>query len=358
MPSASEFAPSGARNRWRPVTRSARQTALTAALAGVCAAAIAACASDKDAAAPDHVRAAPSAAALQRQFVDVVRAASPAVVQIQTARGLGSGIVFDRHGDILTNAHVVGSARRFLVTLAGGARHRAQLVGTDPQSDVAVVRLVGATPKPATFADSSRVHVGDLALALGNPLGLRSSVTEGIVSSLGRSVSEGDGVTLPSAIQTSAAINPGNSGGALVDLSGQVIGIPTLAALDPDLGGAQAPGIGFAIPSNTARRTARELIRSGQTAPAGPAYLGVDVATLLTGGVGVGRVLPGGPAARAGIQAGDLIVAVAGQQTPSAGALESVLATLRPGQRVALQLVTPGGDAETVNVVLGRAPGS
>jgi putative serine protease PepD len=299
-----------------------------------------------------------SAATLQRQFVAVVRTASPTVVQIRTDKGLGSGVVFDAHGDIVTNAHVVDGAREFDVTLAGGTRHSARLVGADADSDLAVVRLDGAAPKPATFADSSKIQVGDLVLALGNPLGLRSSVTEGIVSSLGRSVSEGNGVTLPSAIQTSAAINPGNSGGALVDLSGAVVGIPTLAALDPDLGGAQAPGIGFAIPSNTVRRVARTLIRTGATASSGHAYLGVDVATLLTGGVAVGSVIPGGPAARAGIQAGDVIVAVAGQETPSADALQSVLATLRPGERTPVQFVDGRGKTRTVQVVLGRVPRS
>ena len=125
-----------------------------------------------------------------------------------------------------------------------------------------MIRITGARPRPAPFADSSKVEVGDLALALGNPLGLRSSVTEGIVSAVGRSVPEGDGVTLASAIQTSTAINPGNSGGALVDLSGRVIGIPTLAALDPQMGAAEAPGIGFAIDSNTVRRVAGALSRA------------------------------------------------------------------------------------------------
>ena len=126
-----------------------------------------------------------------------------------------------------------------------------RIVGADKTHDLAVLRLVGARPTPAAFADSSNLQVGDLVLAIGNPLGLRSSVTQGIVSSLGRAVEEADGVTLAPVIQTSAAINPGNSGGALVDLNGRVIGIPTLAATDPEFANAQAPGIGFAIPSNT-----------------------------------------------------------------------------------------------------------
>jgi putative serine protease PepD len=203
-----------------------------------------------------------SAASLQHQFERVVRTVSPAVVQIQGERGLGSGVVFDMSANVVTNAHVVEGDQQFLVTLSGGERHPATLVGSDPANDLAVVHLSGATPTAATFADSSP-QVGDLALAIGNPLGLRSSVTLGIVSSLNRSVPEGDGVRLSSAIQTSAPINPGNSGGALVDLRGRVIGIPTLEALDPEFGGEQAAGLGFAIPSATVRQVANDLIASG-----------------------------------------------------------------------------------------------
>jgi S1-C subfamily serine protease len=199
---------------------------------------------------------------VQQQFVRVVKTVSPQVVQIQGRRALGSGVVFDGRGDVVTNAHVVQGERQFVVTLSGGERHPATLVGSDRAHDLAVVRISGARPSPANFTGSASPQVGDLALAIGNPLGLRSSVTEGIVSSLNRSVSEGNGVTLSNAIQTSAAINPGNSGGALVDLTGAVIGIPTLAALDPQLGGTQASGIGFAIPSTTVRQVATRLIAS------------------------------------------------------------------------------------------------
>ena len=164
----------------------------------------------------------PSAATIQGKFVDVVKTVSPAVVQIQTSSGLGSGIVFDARGNVVTNNHVVAGAKRFAVTLAGGKRVSATLVGTDPGNDLAVIHMVGATPRPATFGDSSKVEVGFLALAIGNPLGLHSSVSQGIVSSVDRSVAEGNGVTLTSAIQTSAEINPGNSGGALADLNGRV----------------------------------------------------------------------------------------------------------------------------------------
>jgi putative serine protease PepD len=239
---------------------------LIAAALAAAAAAVAACGGG---ARPGHdaTPVAPPASAdgatsLQQQLVSVVRAVSPSVVQIETPQDLGSGVVFDASGDVVTNAHVVGNATRFVVTLASGDRHPATAVGRDAANDLAMIRIAGARPRPATFADSSQVEVGDIALAVGNPLGLRSSVTEGIVSAVRRSVPEGDGVTLSSAIQTSAAINPGNSGGALVDLSGRVIGIPTLAALDPQMGASEAPGIGFAIDSNTVRRVAEALAQS------------------------------------------------------------------------------------------------
>jgi S1-C subfamily serine protease len=195
---------------------------------------------------------------LQQQFVTLIRRVSPSVVQIRTAQALGSGVVFDGRGDVVTNAHVVAGASHVVVTLASGTSHPASVVGRDTATDLAVIRLSTGRPPAATFADSSRLEVGDIALALGNPLGLRSSVTEGIVSAVGRNVAEGNGVNLSSVIQTSAEINPGNSGGALVDLSGRVIGIPTLAAVDPEMGG-PAPGIGFAIDSNTVRRIAGAL---------------------------------------------------------------------------------------------------
>jgi putative serine protease PepD len=263
--------------------------------------------------------------------------------------------VFDGKGDIVTNAHVVGSSHRFVVTLAGGRQHPAAVVGAFPAGDLAVIRLKGATPKPVTLADSSTIRVGDFVLAIGNPLGLRSSVTEGIVSSLGRTVSEGNGISLPSAIQTSAEINPGNSGGALVNLAGEVIGIPTLAALDPQLGGSQAAGIGFAIPSNTIRTIATQLVEHGRVTASGRAFLGIETTTIMGGGILVANVETGGPAAKAGIRAGDSIVAVGGQVTPTTDVLASVLAHLKPGGRVSVTIARAG--RTTVEVTLGQLPG-
>jgi S1-C subfamily serine protease len=303
------------------------------------------------------VRPSASASTLQRQFVQVVKTVAPAVVQIQTPGGLGSGVVLDDKGDIVTNAHVVGNFREYSVTLAGGSRHRATLVGSYPQGDVAVVRLTDAKPKPASFADSSKIAVGQFAFAIGNPLGLRSSVTQGIVSSVGRTVSEGNGATIPSAVQTSAPINPGNSGGALVDISGRVMGIPTLAAGNPEFGGAPAPGIGFAIPSNTAREIAAKLISSGQVPHAQRAYLGVEVSTIVGGGLLVQSVERNGPADRAGIRPGDVIVALGAKPTPTAEELALALTKFKPGQSVKVTLVRGRGQRLTVTVKLGAAPG-
>lgn len=299
----------------------------------------------------------PSAVALQQQFVEVVKQVGPSVVLIQTDQGLGSGIVFDAKGDVVTNHHVVDNAGGFQVTLANGRQYRARLVGSFPADDLAVLHIDAGGLQPAAFADSSRLQVGDVALAIGNPLGLQSSVTEGIVSALGRTVSEDNGVALPNVIQTSAAINPGNSGGALVDLQGQVIGIPTLAGTDPELGGSAAPGIGFAIPSNTVRDIAAQLISQGKVTNSHRAWLGVEVAATTSGGLLVTKVEAGGPAAKAGIRAGELITAVDGTATPDPATLADVLAGLDPGQAVTVAVASPDGAKQTVRVTLGQFPG-
>ena len=151
--------------------------------------------------------------------MSVVAKVRPQVVEISTSAGLGSGVIYDDRGDIVTNDHVVGSATTFTVHLVDGQSLSGSLVGAYPPDDLAVIRVTGARSlSPATFGDSGALQVGDIVFAVGNPLGLASSVTEGIVSYNGRTVSEGNGVELPSTIQTSAAINPGNSGGALVNL--------------------------------------------------------------------------------------------------------------------------------------------
>jgi putative serine protease PepD len=297
-----------------------------------------------------------AASAVQTAFIHVVKAVSPSVVQIETPAGLGSGIVFDRQGHIVTNAHVVGSATRFTVTFADGHQASGTLVGKFLPGDIAVVKVPAGGYRPAVFADSAKLHVGEFAFAVGNPLGFRSSVTQGIVSALNRTVPEGNGVTLPNVIQTSAPINPGNSGGALVGLQGRVIGIPTLGVSDPQLGGAAA-GIGFAIPSNTVKDYATQLIKNGKVVDSHRAYLGVNVGDTSDAGGVLVQVIPGGPAEKAGLKSGDEIVSVAGKPTPTTGDLGAVLANLKPGQTVAVVVVHQDGTRSTVQLKLGQFPG-
>ncbi|NUR87543.1 MAG: PDZ domain-containing protein [Nonomuraea sp.] len=304
--------------------------------------------------------------ALEANYEQVITKVLPSIVQITTRVGLGSGIVFDTQGHIVTNAHVVGEARQMDVTLAsGGAARKAELVASFPAGDLAVIKVDDAKGlTPAAFGDSSKLRVGQIVLAMGNPLGLSGSVTNGIVSALGRTVSEPNesgspGATINGAVQTSAAINPGNSGGALVDLSGKVIGIPTLAATDPDLGGGAAPGIGFAIPSNTATDIASQIVKDGKVTNSHRAALGIRGSTVVgpdgqPAGVGVARVESGSAAEDAGIQQGDVIVSINGTQTPTIASLTELLTTLKPGDQVKVELLKPDGSSDTVTVTLGE----
>lgn len=219
---------------------------------------------------------------LQQTFIRVIKEASPSVVLVRTGSGLGSGIVLDSSGDVVTNNHVVTGATSVTVTTSSGQVAQATIVGAFAEDDLAVLRASGLKGlHPAKFANSSNLKVGDLVLAMGNPLGLASSVTEGIVSALGRTVSEPGGIPIPDTIQTSAAINPGNSGGALVDLNGKVVGVPTLAATDPQMGGA-AVGIGFAIPSNTVKTIAGQIVKYGHVKSSHRAFLGMTAADIPT----------------------------------------------------------------------------
>ena len=306
-----------------------------------------------------HARLHPAASVLafQHAITNVVHELSPSVVQIQNLQGLGSGVVFDSNGDIVTNNHVVAGGGPYTVT-AGAHSYGASLVGRFPLDDLAIVRVKGAKLTPAAFADSSKLNVGDFAIAIGNPLGLRSSVTDGIVSAFRQGVSEGNGIALPAMIQTSAAINPGNSGGALADLQGRVIGIPTLAATDPELGGTAAPGIGFAIPSNLVKDIATQLIRFGHVVNSHRAYLGVQIGDTNGAGVLVQGVTGGGPAAKAGLASGDVITSVNGKQTPTVDDLTSAVSELKPRQTVTLEVTTQQGAHKTLHLTLGTFPGT
>jgi S1-C subfamily serine protease len=365
--------------------RSLRTVGLALVVVGACLLAVSACANTATpAASPPLPPAAGSAApppplptnapALERDYVAAVSRVLPSVVQISTDRGLGSGIVFDTAGDIVTNDHVVGDATHFQVRLpASPTPLSASLVGAYPPDDLAVIKLDQRPPTalaPAAFGNSAQLRIGDIVLALGSPLGLSGSVTNGIVSATGRTVTEpqspdSPGATLPDIVQTSAAINPGNSGGALVNLSAQVIGIPTLAALDPQTGGGSAPGIGFAIPSNIVTDITHQIITNGHVVNSHRAQLAVAVVTVLNlagqpAGAGIEAVAPAGPAAAAGISPGSIITALNGQPVPSASALTTQLAGMQPGQHVPVVLTNPGpgGGSRTVTVTLGELPGS
>lgn len=295
-----------------------------------------------------------SALTLQEQMVAVIKQVTPAVVEIQTDAGLGSGVIYDSKGDIVTNAHVVGTSTTFSVTLSNGRTYPGTLVGSYTPDDVAVIRITATGLTPATFGDSSQLSVGDFVLAMGNPLGLQSSVTEGIVSALGRQVSEPSGNALPDVIQTSAAINPGNSGGALVDLNGNVVGIPTLAATDPQLGGA-ASGIGFAISSNRVKTIADQLIATGKVTNSGRAYMGVQLRDGTNGPVIV-AVSAGGPAAAAGVQVGDVVLSIDSTPTPDSGTLIDAVAAHHPGDVVKLKVQHQDGTTATLSLTLGQLP--
>jgi len=237
----------------------------------------------------------------------------------RTERSQGSGVIFQADGLVITNAHVVQGTNRLTVGLQGGQRFEGQVVGADPVTDLAVVRLVGRGPWPvAPLGNSDALQVGDWAIAVGNPFGLDHTVTLGIVSSLNRNASK-LGITDKrlDLIQTDAAINPGNSGGPLLNADGEVVGINALVRSGP------GAGLGFAIPINRARGIVAQLLATGR---ASHPVIGVALGTLpqpnrlgLNAGVQVASVQPGGPAARAGLQAGDVIVAVRGKPvaTPS-----------------------------------------
>jgi S1-C subfamily serine protease len=287
-------------------------------------------------------------------YTAVVDEASPSIVLIETQGGLGSGVVFDRSGDVVTNDHVIAGAQQMRVTTWSGKQYPATLVAGYAASDIAVIKASTTTLPPAHWADSSKLQVGEVVLAMGNPLGFQSSVTEGIVSALGRTVMAPDGFVLTNLVQTSAAINPGNSGGGLVDLQGRVVGVPTLGAVNPAMG-SSAPGIGFALPSNTVIDYANQLIKNGRVVNTHTAYLGVQVGDVSPPGVIVLDIVSGSPAESAGIQTGDIIRAVNGHPIGNSADLASALSRLSPGSMATLT-VSRDGHTQSIQVTLGTQP--
>jgi putative serine protease PepD len=307
---------------------------------------------------------------LEQEFAAVVADVLPSVVEINREGGVGSGVVFDTQGHIVTNAHVVGKATTFEVRLANSSRVReATLVYSYPVEDLAVIRVEDTGGLvPARFGEIRDLRVGDIVMAMGSPLGLESSVTQGIVSALGRVVPEPadpanglPGTVLRQTIQTSAPINPGNSGGALVNLDREVVGVPTIAAVNPGIGGT-APGIGFAIPGDIVRDITQQIIENGRVVHSGRAALGVTVVTVTNDlgepiGAGVASVDPAGPAAAAGARVGDLITRVEGDVIRTAQDLQAVVAAREPGNVLRLTIMRPpAAEPLTLTINLGELP--
>jgi Do/DeqQ family serine protease len=288
-----------------------------------------------------------------RRFFDVPEQ-GPRQRQFQSA---GSGVVIDaKAGLIITNAHVVENATDITITTQEGRDYKAELVGADPASDVAVVRVKNARLVDLPIGDSSRAEVGDFVVAIGNPFGLQHTVTYGIVSALGRSGLNPDGYE--DFIQTDASINPGNSGGALVNLRGELVGVNS-AILSRSGGNI---GIGFAIPSNMVKNVADQLVKFGKVERG---ILGVNIVTLDPGtadnlgladaqGALVSQVVEGSAAEKAGVKAGDVITAINGSNVRSGGELRNRIGMLRVGEQVRLTVLRDGKPRDITATVQAR----
>ncbi len=315
----------------------------------------------------------------------VAQKVKPAIVQITStqqslsafgqtvpATGVGSGVIYDSQGHILTNDHVVSGATSLSVSLPDGRSFPAKLVGGDPQTDLAVVQIQGTNLPVAQLGDSGQLQVGEWVVAIGNALALPGgpTVTQGVVSALNRTVQEPPSQTTGQAgpflydvIQTDASINPGNSGGALVNLQGQVVGINTLIAGTAEPG-VQAQGIGFAIAINTAKPIADQLVATGKVVHP---FIGIGYTDLTpslarqlsvpsgTKGIVVAQVVSGSPAAQAGLKQGDVVTQVDGHDITSDSTLGKYLQSKKPGDVITLT-VQRGSQSLQVKVTLGTMP--
>ena len=317
-----------------------------------------------------QITAAPSvpAASLPAGSVEQVAAkVVPSVVKLETDMGRaseeGSGIILSSDGLILTNNHVVEAAKNgdTTITFADGRTTKFTVVGTDPSSDIAVVKADGVSDlTPITIGSSANLKVGQDVVAIGSPLGLEGTVTTGIISALNRPVAAGGDIrnqnTVLDAIQTDAAINPGNSGGALVNMNGELVGVNSaIATLGGDSADAQSGsiGLGFAIPIDQAKRIADELIQSGN---ASHASLGVQVGNDTSShGAKIVEVTSGGAAAAAGLPSGVVVTKVDDRVIGSADALVAAVRSRAPGEKVTLTYLDPSGKPQTVQVTLGKA---
>ncbi len=278
----------------------------------------------------------------------VAEAVLPSMVQIETGTGLGSGIVYDEDGFILTAAHVVEDVDEVTVRLADGTRVDGRVVGAHDGTDVAVVLAEKGHLQPATLATGVPLRVGQLAIAIGSPFGLEQTVTSGIVSATDRSIVTNNGESVTNMIQTDAPINPGNSGGALVDRQGRVIGINDAIRSDSGV----SAGVGFAIPIDTAASVANALL-DGRTPQFG--FLGItgDRPTTGQSGALITDVQPNTPAERAGLQPGDIITAIDGDPVDDMNDLAARIQATPPGTTVTLEFMR-GGSTRTADAQLAR----
>ncbi len=307
----------------------------------------------------------------------VANSTLPSVVTISarngTTGGTGSGEVIRSDGYILTNNHVISVAVNggtVEVLFSDGSSAPATIVGRDPQADVAVIKVNQTNLPVIPFGTSSSVKVGEPVVVLGAPLGLSSTVTSGIVSALDRTIEvpgdNGQSALLVSAVQTDAAINPGNSGGAMTNCSGQLIGVPSAGATVPNPEGgssAGSVGLGFAIPVDLAKAISDEIIaKNGDVTHA---FFGIQVVAIppaaaqragTSEGLYVAGVVPGGPAANAGLQEGDIITAINGQPATDPNQLQAITITQRAGSSVDIEYVTPTGQKMSTKVTLGAQP--
>ena len=293
---------------------------------------------------------------------DIYRAASPSVAFI-TARGqqggaTGTGFVVDANGLIVTNDHVIAGSNNITVKLGSGKAKTAKVVGADPSTDLALLKIDtgGSKLTPLKLADSSKVEIGDPTFAIGNPFGLEDTLTTGVISATERDISAPNGFSISGVLQTDAALNPGNSGGPLLNAQGEVIGVNSQIETGGGGGSGQGSntGVGFAIPSNTVRNVISQLEEGGKVSHA---YLGVSTADAAAGGATVQTVASGGPAAHAGLKTGATIVAVNGMTVVSADDLSNAIDAHKPGEQVKLR-VRSGGKTQTITVKLGQRPAS
>ena len=295
-------------------------------------------------------------------LIELYRRTSPGVVEItvrqqtqngfgfsQQASATGSGFVIDEDGHIVTNEHVVEGAQTATIRFANGDVASARVVGTDPSTDVAVLKLDGHRDvTPLELGSSSSLQVGQAVAAIGSPYQLEGTLTSGIVSGLDRDIRAPNGFTISGAIQTDAALNHGNSGGPLLDASGRVVGIAS--QIESENGG--NVGIGYAVPIDTVKKIIRQLLQGGEVQHA---YLGIVLGEPQNGGVPLVQVTSAGPAARAGLQQGDIVTAFAGKAVSTADEVRAAVDARQPGDTVSVQ-VTRNGETKSIEVTLGERP--